>query len=156
MALPELDLESLYKLIVDTPSGMQSAQEIPPDFPLFHFPDPLGLQAPPQIPASLDETSLCAVCSVLASLPPPVPPSQATAQPPPHWHKIPQNPYDRGRKQWNFTPSEDISFGVNGRPGMNMGDALRERFAGLDGQDELVLQGASNVISCRLSVRSSL
>ena len=133
---------------------MQSTQEILPDFPLFHFPDPLSLQAPPQIPASFHTTNLCVACSALASLPPSTPPSQAVALPP-NWRKIPQNPYDRGRMQWDFTPSEDVLFGVNGRPGVNMGDAFRKKFAGLDGQDDLVLQDASNVISCRLFVRLS-
>ena len=148
---PDPDLERLYRLILETPSDTQSAQEIPLHLPFFHFPDSFSL--PPQIPAPVDNTtSLCVVCSAPALPPPSTPPSQAVALPP-NWYRVPQNVYDRGQKQWDFTPSEDIPFGVNGRPGVNMGDALRKRFAGLDGQDELVLQDANNVISCRLSVR---
>ena len=153
-ASPDFGIESLYKLIMETSSDMQPAQEITPNFPLFHFLDPLSLQAPSRVPASFDTTSLCVACSALTSLPPPTPPSQAVALPP-NWHRIPQDVYDHGQKQWDFTPSEGIPFLVNGRPGMNMGDALQKRFTGLDGRDELVLQDASSVISCRLLVRSS-
>jgi len=84
---------------------------------------------------------------------PPVPPPQTAALPPPIWHKIPQKVYDHGRKQWDYTPSDCISFGVNGYPGMNMRDALRKRFTDLVGRDDLVLRDAGSVISCRLSVR---
>jgi len=41
--------------------------------------------------------------------------------------------------------SECISFGVNGLPGVNMGDALQKRFMGLDGLDNLELQDAKNL-----------
>jgi len=36
-----------------------------------------------------------------------------------------------------------------------MGDALRKRFTGLDGRDDLMLQDARGAISCRLLVRLS-
>lgn len=144
-------LEHLYELILETPSDTQSTQEITPNFPPFDFQDPLSL--PPQIPAPVDDiANFRDIRSSSASLPPATPPSQVKALPPSNWHEIPQNAYDYGRKQWDFTPSEDISFSVNGCPGINMGDALQKRFAGLDGRDELVLQDASSVISCRLSV----
>ena len=34
-----------------------------------------------------------------------------------------------------------------------MGDALRKKFVGLEGRDDLVLQGAKKAISCRFIVR---
>lgn len=74
---------------------------------------------------------------------------------PSNWFRIPQMPYNQGRKSWDFKPLEPISFSVNGRPGVNMGDALHRRFTGLDGRDDLILQDAGDVISCRLSVRLS-
>ena len=91
--------------------------------------------------------------SASSSLPPPVPPPQTATSPPPNWHKIPQEVYDRGRKQWDYTPSECISFEVNGSPGINMGDALRKRFTDLGGRDDIVPQDAGGIISFRLSVR---
>lgn len=139
---PDLDLEYIYKFMA-TPLDSQTTQEIPPNLPLFRDLDPS-----PQTPSPVDNTTgLCLVRSASASPPP--------STPPPNWQRIPQNAYDHGKKQWNFTRSEDISFGVNGRPGVNMRDALRKRFTGLDGRDELVLQDASSVISCRLLVRLS-
>jgi len=71
---------------------------------------------------------------------------------PPNWRKIPQEAYNYGRRQWDFTPSETIFFSVNGRPGVNVGDALRKAFADLDGRDDQVLQNMGSSISCRLSV----
>ena len=140
---PDPELELIYKLISEDPLNTQSIQGIPQNPPLFRGPNSSNL--PPQTPVPAHNTpSLCVVCSASTSLP--------SSLPPPNWHRIPQKTYDYGRKQWNFIPLEDISFRVNGRPGVNMGDALRKRVAGLDGQDELVLQGASSVVSCRLSV----
>ena len=52
----------------------------------------------------------------------------------------------------DFEMSEPIPFSVNGRPGINMGDALRKKFTGLDGWDDPVLQEAASAISCRLLV----
>jgi len=147
-----LDLEYLYQLLPETPSGAGSAHGTTPNSPPSHAPDPSS--PPPQVTAPVDDrTTICVVCSASASLPPPIP--QAATIPPPNWHKIPQKTYDHGRKQWNYTPSECISFGVNGRPGVNMGDALRKRFTGLDGRDDPVLRDAGKVISCRFSVRLS-
>ena len=135
----DFDLEYLYKSIMETPLDAQSTEEIPPNSLLFRDPAPSNL--PPQTP-SVDNAQIL-VCSALTSLPPSLPPN---------WHRIPQKVYDYGRRQWNFILLEAIAFRVNGRPGVNMGDAFRRKVAGLDGQDELVLQGASRVISCRLSV----
>jgi len=125
---------------------------------------------PLDAPQVYDWELLRVACSVSGLLSPPILPPQATTFPspqtttfpsqatvfsPPNWRKIPQKTYSYGLKQWNFTPLESILFSVNGRPGVNMGDALRKVFTGLDGRDDLVLQDASSAISCRLSVRSS-
>lgn len=139
-----LDLEYLYKLILETPSDAGSAQLIVPSSP------------PPQVAAPAEDmTTICAVCSGQTSLPPSMPPPPAPALPPPGWHRIPQEAYDYGRKQRNYTPSETVYFGVSGCPGVNMGKALRKKFMGLDGWDDAVLRDANSVISCRLSVRLS-
>ena len=82
----------------------------------------------------------------------PTPPSPLVTNLPSNWIKVPQKSYDHGRKQWNFRRSEPISFHVNGRPGINMGDALRKVFAGLDGRDDPALQDPPGTISCRLLV----
>lgn len=71
---------------------------------------------------------------------------------PPDWIRVPQRNYDHGRKQWNFKPLEPITFSTSGRPGVNLGDALRKKFADLDGRDDPMLQGAAGAISCRLLV----
>lgn len=51
---------------------------------------------------------------------------------------------------------EPISFSVGGRPGVNMGDALRKACVGLDGQGDPVLQDSGGAISCRFLVGLSL
>jgi len=76
-------------------------------------------------------------------------------QTPSNWCHIPQRVYGYGRRQWDFTPSESIYFGIGGYPGFNMRDALQERFTGLDFRDELVLRNARGAISFRFSVRFS-
>ena len=68
------------------------------------------------------------------------------------WIRIPQRVYDHGRKQRNFKPSEPILFSTNGHPGINLGDALRKRFTGLDGRDDPMLPVPARAISCRLLV----
>lgn len=70
---------------------------------------------------------------------------------PPGWYRIPQTVYDFGTKQYDFEPLESIIFHVDGCPGQNMGDALRNQFPGLCGRDDLVLQEARGAISCRMS-----
>ena len=146
--------EDLLKLALETPSDTQSAEGITPDPPPSHVPGPLD--PPPQVVAPVDDgTRLCVVCSALISLPPSAPPPQAATLYPPNWRRIPQEVYGYGQKQLFFTPSDCISFGVNGRPGVNMRDAFRKRLTGLIGGDDLVLQDAGTVISCRLLVRLS-
>ena len=92
---------------------------------------------------------------LILPLPPAPTPSQTATSHPSDWRKIPQKVYGYGKKQWDFRPSEPILFHVNGRPGVNMGDAFRKKFAGLDGRDDLMLQLAGDAFSCRLWVRSS-
>jgi len=70
----------------------------------------------------------------------------------PRWFEVPQRPYDHGRRQWDFKPLEPVPFSVNGLYGINMGDALRKQFTGLDGRDDQVLEDTTGVISCRLMV----
>ena len=147
-----LDLEFLYELFLETLSEAGSAQGFTPKSPPSSVLDPPNLLAQAAAPVD-DGARTCVVYSASTSLPPLVP--QAATFPPPNWYRIPQKPYGHGQKQWNFIPSGYISFEVNGRPGMNMGDALRKRFMGLDGRDDLVLQDANRAVSCRLSVRLS-
>ena len=69
---------------------------------------------------------------------------------PPNWIRVPQRNYRS--KQWNFKRLNPISFSVDGRPGVNMGEALRKACADLDGWDDPVLMDAAGAISCRLLV----
>jgi len=85
----------------------------------------------------------------------PTPSLPSTAAFPANWFKIPQRIYDHGHKQWSFKPLEPIPFSTNGRPGANLGNALRKIYTGLDGQDDPMLQNAAGVISCRLLVSFS-
>ena len=148
------DFEYPIELILETPYDTQPAHGIAQNTTPSDFLDPSNL--PPPTTASADDwTRLWIAYSVLTSLLPPIPPPQVTTLLPYNWCKIPQKIYGHGRRQRYFTPSEFISFGVNGRPGVNMGDALQERFTGLDGRDDPVLQDASSAISCRLLVRLS-
>lgn len=113
-----------------------------------------------------DGAKICAICSSFI-LPPLPPPSPQTAPPPPppspqpvtshprKWYEIPQTHYSHGRKQRGYISSESVFFQVDGSPGVNMGDAFRKRFAGLEGQDDPVLQHAKMAICCRLLVRFS-
>lgn len=65
---------------------------------------------------------------------------------------MPQRVYGHGRRQWDFKQSESIPFSVYGFPGINMEDAFRERFTGLDGRDEPMFQNSAGAISCRFLV----
>jgi len=85
---------------------------------------------------------------------PAAPPTPAFITPDAHII-IPQMPYVYDSRRQGWQHSEPIIFSTNGFPGLNMGDALRKRFTGLDGQDDLVLQGAGACISCWLEVRWS-
>lgn len=70
----------------------------------------------------------------------------------PNWFEVPQRVYEHGRRQWDFRQSEPISFSVGGLRGINMGEALRKQFTGLDGRDDSMLQNTTGTISCRLLV----
>ena len=153
------DLEYLYKQylyerylyeLLGTPSDIRTVHGLTPDpFP-SHAPGPWD--PPVQLaPTVGDRATLCVGCSASTRLPLPAP--QETTLPPPNWLRVPQKAYDHGRRQWDFIPSECVSFEVNGCPGVNIDDALRKRFTGLDGRDDQVLQDASSAISCWLSVR---
>jgi len=145
------DSEYQFDHFPETPLNIQPVDEITSNSPPFRILDP---SSPPLrvAPPVDDRERFCVIYSASASLQPPMPPPQATTLLPPNWYKIPQKIYDHGQKQWDFIPSECISFGVNGRPGMNMRDALHKRFTGLDGRDDPVLRDATSAISCRLSV----
>ena len=78
---------------------------------------------------------------------------QVTTPDPPKWHKVPQVVYSQGKRRWDYKPLEPILFQVEGFPGVNMGDALRNKFTGLVGRDDLMLTDERLAVSCRLSVR---
>jgi hypothetical protein len=103
-----------------------------------------------------DWERICVAYPLSISLSPP-PPALPSPQPltfdSPKWYEIPQRPYTCGLKQWDFTPSEPIMFQVPDSPGVNMGDAYHNQFAGLEGRDDLVLQDARMAICCRFLVR---
>ncbi|KAF9643436.1 hypothetical protein BDM02DRAFT_3123468 [Thelephora ganbajun] len=109
--------------------------------------------------ASHDEMTEAELCFTdfpqqLCSVPPAfslpaqsLPPATAL---PLNWIKVPQSVYGHGSTQWDFKRSESIYFSTNGRPGINLGDALRKKYAGLDGQGDPMLQDSAGAISCRL------
>jgi len=141
---------------LENPPDMHSSQGITPSpfLPPHYGPAPSIFSPQTVIPAN-DEARPYAIYSVSTPPLPPMPASQTAPSYPPNWRKIPQTIYDHGKKQWDFRPSEPILFHVNGRPGVNMGDAFRKKFTDLDGRDDLVLQDAPSAISCRLWVCSS-
>jgi len=147
-----LDLEYPYNLLLETPPAGQSTHGIAPDSPLAPHDIPYSSSFPPQIASPVDDMArFCAVCSTSAPPPPPMHAPQAATFPPPGWLEIPQTVYKQ--KQWDFKPLEPILFHVNARPGVNMGDAFRKTFTGLDGRDDLMLlQDARVAVSCRFSV----
>lgn len=116
---------------------------------------PAGLQLDARATNVDDSANTRAVCSSPIRPPPSLPSLQPVAFYPTKWQEIPQRPYDHGRKQWDYTRSEPILFQVNNFPGVNMGNALGNRFAGLEGRDDLVLQDAKKAISCRFLVHFS-
>jgi hypothetical protein len=85
----------------------------------------------------------------------PAPSLPPAATLPLNWIRVPQRGYDRGRNQSSFKRLRTVYFSVDGRPGINVGDALRKTFKGLDGRDDPVLQDAAGAISCRFLVSSS-
>lgn len=67
--------------------------------------------------------------------------------------KIPQRNYDQGQcKQWNLKWLNLIPFNMNGRPGINLRDALRKKFMDLNDQDDPMLEDATGAISCQFLV----
>ena len=130
----------------------------PPLLDPTYFYEPLPMETHLEIQSTnvYSGATMCAVCSSSISPPPSPPPSpQITLFLPPKWHEIPQRLYEHGRKQWDHRPSDPILFQMKGSPGVNMGNALRKKFAGLEGRDDLVLQDAKKAISCRFLVRLS-
>ena len=75
-----------------------------------------------------------------------------------YWYRIPQKTYNRRGKQWNFIPLEDISFRINGRPGVNMGGALRKGVVVSVGRMNWCykMQAASLHTGCRYVYREDL
>jgi len=122
-------------------------------FSIPHYDPALPSFSPQTIIPVNDGARPCVIYSVPTPPLPPMSASQTASSYPASWRKIPQTIYDK--KQWDFRPSEPILFHVNGRPGVNMGDAFRKKFTGLDRRDDPVLQDTPGAISCRLWVRSS-
>ena len=128
---------------------LQGSNSVAPEQLFF----PYGTFGPALPPTPLDPPYLTTPRGDSTGPPLPFPPLVALQ--PPKWHKIPQRPYDRGRRQRHFIPSEPILFQVKEFPGVNMGNVLRGIFTGLENQDDLVLQDAKMTISCRILVRFS-
>lgn len=87
--------------------------------------------------------------SIPPPLYPPLQPFQAITFLPPEFRIIPQIPYGQGRNQSDFNWVEPIAFWVDGCPGVNMADALHNKFHGLVGRDDPVLQDRKNAFFCR-------
>lgn len=102
---------------------------------------PFVRQVSPHDPFSMD--FLSSEQQRLLSLPPP---ASASIR---YWVQVPQRVYDLGPRQWAFERSEPISFSVNGFPGMNMQEAYRKHFTGLDGRDDPMFRNSAGAISCR-------
>ena len=123
-------------------------------FPLHYDPAPSSFSPQPISPVN-NAAGPWTIYSAPVPLWLPTPaPSQKTTGCPFNWRKIPQTVYGWGKKQSGYQPSEPILFHVDGRPGVNMGDALRNVFTGLDGRDDPIFQDAGKSFSCRLMVRS--
>ena len=150
------DLAYPYE-IFENPPGILSNQEVEtamnPSF--LPYCDPVPSSSSPQIDSPANNT---ASLRTIYSAPIPSSPAPALGQNamghPSNWHKIPQTVYGWGKKRWDYQPSEPILFHVNGRPGVNMGDALRNEFTGLDGRDDPMFQDGVDAFSCRLMVCS--
>ena len=144
-----------YELFED-PSGMLSSQGIEPalnpSFLPYYNPVP-SISSTQSTPPASDGAGPCAIYSVSTPLSPTPAPSQNATNCPSNWRKIPQTVYGLGKNRWDYQPSEPILFHVSGRPGVNMGDALRKEFTGLDGRDDPMFQDGVDAFSCRLVVR---
>ena len=152
-ALP--DLTYSYEPF-ENPSGIQSSQEIETTlYPSFLRYDPVPSSPSPQTaPLASDAASPCTIYSILTPLEPAPASGQNATGYPSNWRTIPQKVYGWGKRRWDYRPSEPILFHVDGLPGVNMGDALRNLFTGLDGRDDPMFQGGVEAFSCRLMVRS--
>ena len=151
-----LNLDFLYAILFENPSDAQPVQGTTPSPSPSSQDLPDSSNFPPQIAVPADDRAiLCPTCSSSTSVPSPAPAPQAATFLPLNWYRIPQKPYEYGRKQWSFKPLRSIPFSVNGRPGLNIRDALCQKFTDLDGRDDLVLQDAGIAVSCRFSVRLS-
>ena len=74
----------------------------------------------------------------------------------PHFHIVEQVPYRCGTLQNGWTAlHESIEFKVKGLEGINLIDAMNERFDGPDGRDDNMFTDdrIGNSISCRIEVR---
>ena len=153
------DLTYLYE-VLENPSAIQSSQEIETapntSFPLHCDPAPSSFS--PQVVSPVNDAvgSWTIYSALIPPFPPTPTPSQKAMGCPSNWRKIPQTVYGWGKKQWDYQPSEPILFHVDGRPGVNMGDALRKIFTGLDGCDDPMFRDAGDAFSCRLMVCSLL
>ena len=147
-----LDFTHRYEF-PENPLDVRSTQGTLSSFSTAHYDSaPLSFSPQTVIPVN-DGAGPCAIYSVSTLPLLPISASQTAPSYPASRRKIPQTIYDK--KQWDFRPSEPILFHVNGRPGVNMGDAFRKKFTGVDGRDDIVLQDTPGAISCRLWVRSS-
>ncbi|KAF9777988.1 hypothetical protein BJ322DRAFT_510417 [Thelephora terrestris] len=118
--------------------------------------EPLPVETQPEVqPTDVDKSAtVCVVhpSSVSLSPLPSLPSPQPLMFQPPKWHEIPQTPHNRGRTQRGHTPSEPILFQVSGYPGVNVGDALRDTFTGLENGNDLIILGSKKTaFSCRFS-----
>ena len=120
-----------------------------------HLCEPPPMETQLDARSSDDGATIPTACSSLILPSPSLPPLRLETFHPPKWHEIPQRRYKYGKKQWSYTLSEPLLFQVDGSPGINMGDAFRQKFVGLKGRDDLVLQYAKKAISCRFLVRLS-
>lgn len=130
--------------LFQSPSPVTISQ---PSLPVAGFQLPLQASySPPRVP-TLQPPLQAATYPPLPQVTTFPAPPQGTTSSPPGWSMIPQKLYTSNR--WNDEPSEPILFPVKGRPGVNMGDARRGNVEGLEGRDNLVLQGPRKAVSCR-------
>lgn len=161
-ASPNIQSQPSHTFLPGTPMGTLLTQV--PYFPPQRAPDPWTV--PPQATIAPFESHISAMqwndasgvvssavgLTQLYAVPPVI--SQPLQSPPLaqsfalRWVEVPQRTY--GHRQWDFKPSEPIFFSVNGLPGINLGDALRKHFTGLDGRDDPMFEKKAGAISCRL------
>ncbi|KAF9643619.1 hypothetical protein BDM02DRAFT_3272935 [Thelephora ganbajun] len=159
---PETQMETLIQVPYDVSQGM--AQDL--YLPLQYTPDSSTVWPLIKIAASDNGTYTgqwkevsdgmdisvvdLAQSSMMLPATPQSPPTLSSAPiSPPNWMQVPQRIYDHGRRQWDFKRSESIPFSVNGSLGINMRDAFRKHFTGLDGRDDPMFQNTVGTFSCR-------